>query len=191
MECWGGNRYGQTDAPRGGFREVNAGAYHSCGLAESGAVECWGDNRYGQTDTPNGRFRTASAGGVHSCGLRENGAVECWGYTFDGQAQPPAGRHVAVSAGEYHACALSEAGTITCWMIYNGAADVPAWLRAPSVKMPAAGTGGLLRSSRSAQDVVLPLVAGAATLAAFAILFLRRGRVDSCVRRNDGGVGVG
>lgn len=188
MECWGGNRYGQTDAPRVGFHEVNAGAYHSCGLAESGAMECWGDNRYGQSDAPNGRFRTASAGGVHSCGLRENGAVECWGYTFDGQAQPPAGRHVAVSAGEYHACALSEAGTVSCWMIYNGVSDVPAWLRPPSGAMPTTGTGGLLRSSWSAQDVALAALglAGATALVVLATL-LRRRWVDSCVLRNDGG----
>ena len=67
----------------------------------------------------------------HSCGLRETGAVECWGYSFDGQAQPPAGEQRAISAGAYHACAVSVAGVATCWMIYNRAADVPAWLREP------------------------------------------------------------
>ena len=120
------------DALAGPFSAVSAGDDHTCGLRETGEVKCWGANEYGQTNAPMGRFSAVSAGTHHSCGLRETGAVECWGYTFDGQAQPPAGEHRSVSAGIYHACALSDSGTVSCWMIYNGAADVPAWLREPS-----------------------------------------------------------
>ena len=100
-------------------------------MLDSGEIECWGDNSDGQAEAPAGRFSAISAGGRHTCGLRETGAVECWGYTFDGQAQPPAGEHRAISAGEYHACAVSVDGAISCWMVFNGAADVPGWLRQP------------------------------------------------------------
>ena len=37
---------------------------------------------------------------------------------------------------------MSEGGAVSCWMIYNGAVDVPAWLRAGG--LPITGTGGLL-----------------------------------------------
>ena len=131
VECWGANNDGQTDAPGGSFRAVSAGGVHTCGLRPNGAVECWGHNGSGQTDAPGGSFSAVSVGRYHTCGLHENGQVECWGYTFDGQTQPPAGKHTAISSGNYHACALSEDGTVACWMIYNGAADVPAWLREP------------------------------------------------------------
>ncbi len=129
IECWGDNGSGRADAPGGSFSAVSAGVFHTCGLRTSGAVECWGANRYGQADAPGGSFSAVSAGEWHTCGLRASGVIECWGYTFDGQAQPPAGRHTAISSGAHHACALSEDGTVACWMIYNGAADVPAWLR--------------------------------------------------------------
>ena len=37
-------------------------------------------------------------------------------------------------AGDSHsACALNEDGSVVCWIIYNGAADVPAWLRGTEV----------------------------------------------------------
>ena len=131
VECWGRHWLGQTDVQSEPFTAVSAGRYHTCGLRPNGTVECWGSNYYGKTDAPGGSFSAVSAGGHHTCGLRTSGAVECWGYTFDGQAQPPVGKHTAISSGEYHACALSEDGTVSCWMIYNGAADVPAWLREP------------------------------------------------------------
>ena len=132
VKCWGWNEHGQTDTPSGRFNAVSAGRLHSCGVRETGEIECWGNNEWGQTDAPAGRFSAVGAGGWHSCGLRETGAIECWGYTFDGQAQPPAGKYRSVSAGNYHTCAVRVDGAVTCWMIYNGAADVSAWLRQPA-----------------------------------------------------------
>ena len=125
-------------------------------------------------DAPSGAFSAVSAGAYHSCGLRENGQVECWGYTFDGQAQPPAGKQIAVSAGYDYACALSEAGEISCWMIYNGAADVPAWLRELSAAMPVTGTGGVLDDGSGRWEVGLGAVAALGLLVVL-LLALRRG----------------
>ena len=143
VECWGIIFYvHQARTLSGRFSAVSAGWHHTCGLRDGGEVVCWGDNDYGETDAPGGRFSAVSVGRWHTCGLRESGAVECWGYTFDGQARPAAGKYVQISSGTHHACALREDGAVSCWMMYNGAADVPGWLR--SSGLPSTGTGGLL-----------------------------------------------
>ena len=59
--------------PKGNFRAVAAGGFHSCGLSTSGAITCWGANEDGQTDAPEGNFRAVAAGGFHSCGLSTSG----------------------------------------------------------------------------------------------------------------------
>ena len=150
IECWGLNHVGQADAPGGAFSAVSAGGGHTCGLRTGGAIECWGLNHVGQADAPGGTFSAVSAGSSLACGLRTGGAVVCWGYTFDGQAQPPPGRHTAISSGRYHACALSEDGTVSCWMIYNGAADVPPWLREPAAATVGAPASGRIVARRLA-----------------------------------------
>ena len=140
VECWEANSAGQTDAPSGRFSAVSAGLLHNCGLRETGEIECWGDNRRGQSDAPSGRFSAVSAGRWHSCGLRETGAVECWGNNWDSRTDVPSGRFSAVSAGGY-SCVLRETGTVECWG-FNGAADVPAWLREPSAEAAVDRTSG-------------------------------------------------
>ena len=42
LACWGWNRYGQTEAPSGGFSQVSAGWGYSCALRANGGVDCWG-----------------------------------------------------------------------------------------------------------------------------------------------------
>ena len=104
-----------TDAPSGSFTAVSTGAYHACGLSETGAIECWGNNEFGQADAPRGSFSAISAGSRHTCAIRESGAIECWGNNEFGQADAPRGSFTAVSTGAYHACGLSETGEIECW----------------------------------------------------------------------------
>ena len=113
---WGGNDYGQCDAPDGKFKAISAGENHSIGLREDGSVECWGDNRFGQCGAPDSKFKTVSAGGHHSIGLREDGFIECWGDNRFGQRDDaPDGKFVAISAGENHSLGLREDGSVAGW----------------------------------------------------------------------------
>ena len=102
--------------------------------------------------------------------------MECWGYTFDGQAQPPADKYTAISSSAHYACALSEEGTVACWTIYNGAADVPAWLR--SSVLPSTGTGGLLGRGGALPVGVIALVLLSASIVLSALLALAQRRPD-------------
>ena len=117
IRCWGRNSDGQigngtlTQANYatligGGFTtfvQVDAGAYHSCGLLANGQVKCWGQGTYGQLG--NGGFGGATTpvgvslsigppadlakqidlGGFHSCALLQSGQIRCWGRGASGQ----------------------------------------------------------------------------------------------------------
>ena len=141
IECWGGNSYGETGAPKGSYPTnerhtvsvvgtygtVSAGNYHTCAIRSDGAITCWGYNEYGQTDAPAGRFTAVSAGSWHTCAIRESGKIKCWGNNGDGQSDAPAGSFTAVSAGALYTCAIRENKEIECWG-YNeyGQANAPA-----------------------------------------------------------------
>ena len=140
VSCWGFKQWG-PDAPPGDFSAISVGGFYGCGLRKSGELECWrwawAREQRASTlvdeDPPAGRFRAVSAGIDFACGLRESGEIACWGFDYADRAEePPPGQFNTISAGRYHACALTEEGAATCWMVYNGVADVPAWLRQPS-----------------------------------------------------------
>ncbi len=40
--CWGGNTWGQTNAPSGIFKQVSSGHSHACALRGDGHITCWG-----------------------------------------------------------------------------------------------------------------------------------------------------
>lgn len=122
--CWGANDARQLGSREGGpgahrtllddtaapsagevgYRDIVAGAAHTCALGESGSVYCWGANDRGQVG--NGRTRTsellpqrveglenvevillASVGpnASHSCAVAAQGALYCWGANEFGQ----------------------------------------------------------------------------------------------------------
>ena len=161
--CWGDASLGQlvADARDGGERHrgrsvrsvpvpvpevprlttLDAGWFHTCGIARDGRVWCWGDDtldqlgrpREGPGAAPVAGLPTAaisvSAGGEHTCALLSGGAVWCWGDGSEGQlgqgAKADASTPVAVTglpavataiaAGAYHTCALLADGRVACW----------------------------------------------------------------------------
>ena len=116
VECWGSNKFGQTNAPSGSFSFVSAGGAHTCGIRTGGTVVCWGWNEYGQTNAPPVSFRSVSAGLRHTCGIRTGGTVVCWGWNEYGQRDAPSvGSFTSINAGFYHTCGIRTGGTVVCW----------------------------------------------------------------------------
>jgi alpha-tubulin suppressor-like RCC1 family protein len=110
--CWGANARGEVGsgqvdsvvpapaAVSGGvtYRMVDAGAYHTCGIAADSSAVCWGINDRGQlgdsstTDRPvptpvagGHKFVQISAGFRHTCGAATDGRVYCWGAGTSGE----------------------------------------------------------------------------------------------------------
>ena len=104
---------------------VSAGADHTCGILETGAVACWGLDDEGQSTPPAGTFTTLSAGADHTCGILETGAVTCWGLDDEGQSTPPAGTFTTLSAGADHTCGILETGAVTCWGLDDEGQSTP------------------------------------------------------------------
>ncbi len=125
-------------APR---RAAVAGATHSCGITQSGAVSCWGSNASGQLGdagagaqvsrpllvTQAGGFTALVAGVDFTCGLA-GGSATCWGVNLLGQLgigrvgppqgpTPVTGNHsfASLTAGARHACGLGPDGVAWCW----------------------------------------------------------------------------
>ena len=123
------------------FRYIDAGSYHSCGIATDEQLYCWGYNGDGQLGIPAGeakaypnlvpnvqRFRSVSGGRFHTCGVTLSGGIVCWGQNRDSRAIP--GDPVsfqAVQAGLLHTCGLNMSREIWCWGS-NGEGQVgPHW----------------------------------------------------------------
>ena len=123
--CWGGNRYGQAEAPPGRYAAISAGSAHTCAVTTDGEILCWGREIGGRP--PPGRYKAVSTSGVHACALTEDGEAVCWGAQRDwndfGQTDAPPGRYVAISVGHRsgegahptNSCALTEDGEVVCW----------------------------------------------------------------------------
>lgn len=153
--CWGSGGHGEIGDSAGVdrstptrvaggplvFRSVSAGARHTCGVTNAGAVFCWGWNVYGQlgvastvgqirpTPVAGGQsYNQVSAGWSHTCALLISGLATCWGSNGAGQlgngtvtdATSPVNvsggmGFAAISAGAFHTCALAQGGAAYCW----------------------------------------------------------------------------
>lgn len=110
--CWGDNTYGQVGdgtshtsrstpvAVAGGhrFRQIRAGAHHSCALDLENKLFCWGDNTRGQLGAGDNAARLVPArvlGGLsirqfiageeHTCAVTTTAKGYCWGRNREGQ----------------------------------------------------------------------------------------------------------
>ena len=115
VSCWGGNRYGQSDAPDGEFLAVSAGGRHSCAMRTDRTVVCWGSVYHQPPEAPSEEFRSVSAGFGHTCGLRTDGTISCWGGIMPAVSDTPDGPFSAVTAGFFLSCAASDDGDAVCW----------------------------------------------------------------------------
>jgi alpha-tubulin suppressor-like RCC1 family protein len=97
------DRSGTASASETGFRDITAGANHTCVLGNSGAVYCWGANDQGQlgiglaggSELPGEKVQGLPANVValssvgphanHTCAIAEGGALYCWGAGASGQ----------------------------------------------------------------------------------------------------------
>jgi alpha-tubulin suppressor-like RCC1 family protein len=153
--CWGNNLKGQlgdgttdwhkTPTPIASgrqFRQVSAGADHTCGVTTANQAYCWGDNDLGQvgdntdarrrarpTLVAGGRsYRQLDAGNYHNCAVTSGNKAFCWGSGSQGQIgdgrtiQRFSPRAVAggllferVSAGGWHSCAETPENRVYCW----------------------------------------------------------------------------
>lgn len=155
-KCWGYDAYGQLgdgtntyiiSSPANvlnltNIREIEAGAYHTCALLNTGAVYCWGTNGQGQLGDGSQTDRNVptaipslstgvlevSAGLAHSCANLALGGTYCWGSNMYGQIGDGTTTSrlsptvvsgfsndvTSVSAGGYQTCVALKSGSIKC-----------------------------------------------------------------------------
>jgi alpha-tubulin suppressor-like RCC1 family protein len=134
--AWYGTQVGSAT----NWSSVAAGAWHTCGIRNTGTLWCWGRGTDGRLGTGSTTTQTSptqvgsatnwasvSAGTDHTCGVRTTGTLWCWGDNVDGELglgdttdySTPQQVGVdtdwaAVSAGADHTCGL-RAGVAYCW----------------------------------------------------------------------------
>ena len=126
--CWGGNDFGEVDAPDGVFVDVSVRGAVSCGVRADGSLSCWGSDASGVLNVPGGRFSEVFAG-VPACALRVDGVLLCWHDHHDGApartaviaSAPWVGplTTAAYAAGNDVACGIRSDATMACWDIFN------------------------------------------------------------------------
>ncbi|HEY0096116.1 MAG TPA: Ig-like domain-containing protein, partial [Archangium sp.] len=115
------------------WRELSAGATHSCGIDTANRLYCWGANEEGQlgdgthdaSSVPRlvagGRTYThVSVGTSRSCATATGGDTYCWGAMYQATSDVPARVNApspltGLSLANTFACALTEAGEPLCW----------------------------------------------------------------------------
>ncbi|UXR65995.1 hypothetical protein EZJ49_07005 [Bdellovibrio bacteriovorus] len=157
LKCWGKNDYAQmgtgstspaattfapTELDAGVlYKDVTAGAYHSCAITTDNDLKCWGTNSSLQalgtgaspvaiTVVDSGvEYRQVSAGSSHTCAITMDDKLKCWGYNASGQVGDGLGvgnsavtvidaavSYSSVSAGGGHTCAITKSEShLKCW----------------------------------------------------------------------------
>ena len=113
-------------ADLGGFKEIDAGGRHSCGLRSSGRVRCWGDSGLA-ANAPGLAFQQVSAPtgpADHACGINlsrlepggaEYGTALCWGADSSSVPRVVEGTLTQVATGFARSCGLRPDDTVLCW----------------------------------------------------------------------------
>jgi alpha-tubulin suppressor-like RCC1 family protein len=153
--CWGSNANGQLGdssrvarrlrpvrvAGRRQFRQLDAGAFHTCAITLTSRAFCWGDGGAGQLGT-GGTSRSlwpqrvagglslerVTAGDSYTCAEATTNRAYCWGDNFSGQlgdgtraarwtpvAVSGGLQFVQLTAGESHSCGRVTSGAVYCW----------------------------------------------------------------------------
>ena len=114
--CWGDNKKGQTNVPKGKYSYLNKEITDTnCALKMDGSPVCWGNDEYGVASPPNGFFNTISSGYGYACGLTTSGSVSCWGNGWK-EVEKPNDYFKQISVGGLYACGiLSKNNDILCW----------------------------------------------------------------------------
>jgi hypothetical protein len=121
------------------FRQVSAGADHTCGVTVDDVAYCWGEGGELGIGSPSGallptavagglKFRAVNAGANYACGIATDGLAYCWGANTagelgDGTTQqrnapvPVAGgrKWRQLRAGYQHTCGVTTGGLAFCW----------------------------------------------------------------------------
>jgi alpha-tubulin suppressor-like RCC1 family protein len=107
-----------------GWRDVTAGASHSCGIRADGALYCWGSDGSGQLGVGASRGR---------CGRRR---LACEGGP---RAAATTERFRSVQAGQRHTCAIALDAGLYCWgenLRFQTGAEGPVYVTAPARVLP-------------------------------------------------------
>lgn len=149
--CWGGNTYGQLDAPEVIEPIFLASAEnHNCVIDSAQSAHCWGNNQAGQSNVPDDLINVnyLALGKDFSCALygadKASNAVRCWGNTQWEVAAPESLGWEFINAGDDHICAVNQDADgyeVTCWGNNgSGQLNVPE-LAQTGVRTLVSGTG--------------------------------------------------
>ena len=129
IHCWGNDQLGQLDAPKGRFKDIDAGPGYTCAVGEDGRVSCWGDTRFGIGSPPEGEFETVHTAPLYACAIDADGEAICWGHDFSqddfvirgldrdpGETGRPDGPVTDLALTWHFGCGLHEDRSVNCWL---------------------------------------------------------------------------